>query len=64
MSTVKGNALIGREFFVHCDKHKETCDVGVTRRDVDQAFVLALKLVAALEIPHLESEEGEGEFVH
>ena len=33
-------------------------------RDVDEALVLALKTVAGLEIPHLESEEGEDEVVH
>jgi hypothetical protein len=33
-------------------------------KHVDEALVLALKTVAALEIPHLDMEDEGGEIVH
>jgi hypothetical protein len=33
-------------------------------RNADEALLLALKMVAALEIPHLELEDEGGEMVH
>ncbi len=33
-------------------------------KNVDEALVLALKTVAALEIPHLDMEDEGGEIVH
>jgi hypothetical protein len=34
------------------------------KRAVDEALALALNAVRSLEIPHLETEDGEGEVVH
>jgi hypothetical protein len=34
------------------------------RKDLEAALALALKTIAALEIPHLDIEEGSGEVVH
>ena len=33
-------------------------------KNVDEALLLALKMVEALEIPHLDLEDGGGEMVH